>query len=472
MSLTPTYDGTLSRVQLAANALPTLAGITALVQRSLDQIRWTTVRGGGALTISADALPVPLSDYEFSPNVTNYYRLGLSSQVVDTFNRTSATTWSTASSGQAYTRSGGADADFAVAAGAGTVSHGAVNVLKGQVIETLSINQTVTAEHSIAVANAATQPITTWVCARYLDSSNYYYALLSLSTGGALALSIVKNVAGVSTTLAGPTTVGTGHLANDVWRIVLDVQSTTVRAKAWKTSGADPGYQLTVTDSALATGTKAAFLGRLETGNTNTLPQVITWDAIHVETGTSVYPFTANISPAQTAVWLKSVARPFLNLIVALKGNTFEVGRANRGAVFPIVGRSLPVAVTDVRGSRTYAVNLGTDTPTAADALDLLLASGDVLFLQAPTGNVVPAGGVYVVAGDSTTKHLAPPLDPHWVQITLTEVAAPGSDVIGPVGSWQTVVNTYASWTALIAAKATWADVLQLVGSPTDVIAP
>jgi len=38
--------------------------------------------------------------------------------------------------------------------------------------------------------------------------------------------------------------------------------------------------------------------------------------------------------------------------------------------------------------------------------------------------------------------------------------------------SWTTVLAAYATWSALIAGKATWADVLNLVGDPSEVIVP
>jgi hypothetical protein len=67
------YDSTLSRVQLSISAVRTALGHddTGYLYRSLDQIRWTLVRGGAAVAITAAAVPV--DDYEFAPDVVNYY---------------------------------------------------------------------------------------------------------------------------------------------------------------------------------------------------------------------------------------------------------------------------------------------------------------------------------------------------------------------------------------------------------------
>ena len=69
------YDGTLSRVRIDLTAVRTAIGAddTGLVERSLDQVRWITVRGGVAVSITAAALD--LDDYEFSPDVVSYYRV-------------------------------------------------------------------------------------------------------------------------------------------------------------------------------------------------------------------------------------------------------------------------------------------------------------------------------------------------------------------------------------------------------------
>jgi hypothetical protein len=69
------YDAALFRVLLSMTSVRTVLGhdTTALVERSADQVTWTTVRGGTAVPVNASALPV--SDYEFDPEVPNYYRV-------------------------------------------------------------------------------------------------------------------------------------------------------------------------------------------------------------------------------------------------------------------------------------------------------------------------------------------------------------------------------------------------------------
>jgi hypothetical protein len=75
------YDATLSRVRLSMTAVRTALGAdgAGLVERSLDQVQWTAVRGGEAVPLTTSA--APLDDYEFAPDLQNFYRVTPSSGV-------------------------------------------------------------------------------------------------------------------------------------------------------------------------------------------------------------------------------------------------------------------------------------------------------------------------------------------------------------------------------------------------------
>lgn len=70
-TLTLTYDDTNARVQIVGAALDAFSFVT--VERSTDNMHWTTVRNAVAIELVAGAFT--LYDYEFIPGVTNYYRL-------------------------------------------------------------------------------------------------------------------------------------------------------------------------------------------------------------------------------------------------------------------------------------------------------------------------------------------------------------------------------------------------------------
>jgi hypothetical protein len=188
---------------------------------------------------------------------------------------------------------------------------------------------------------------------------------------------------------------------------------------------------------------------------------------------------TATIIPVLTAVWIKSIGRPFLNRLVECT-DVGEITRPARGGVFDVVGRSMPVAVSDVRGSRRFTLQIATGTAATcgdnltpdedAENLELLLASGDPVFIQAPPGDVVPT--LYAAVGDVTwTRAIRGSLKRIW-QVPLTEVAAPGADIVGATATWQTVLSTYGTWQDVLNAQPTWADVLNMVAAPSEVIVP
>lgn len=180
------------------------------------------------------------------------------------------------------------------------------------------------------------------------------------------------------------------------------------------------------------------------------------------------------ITPALFYVWLKSVPRPFLNTPVqVVSRNPGSITRPARVGVFDVVGRSFPVAVNDVRKSRRWVMYVRTETYEEANAVDLLLASGDVLYVHVPAGcpaDIIPGG--YVTVGDATVEWhpLRPESRLHIMPVV--EVAPPSAEVTGAVGTYQTVLDTYATYAALLAAHTTYAELLALVGSPAEVIVP
>jgi hypothetical protein len=70
MTIGLTYNGDLSRVQIALSSL-TVAAVR--IERSTNELYWETVRGGTEVTVSAGA--ASLDDYEFAADAENFYRV-------------------------------------------------------------------------------------------------------------------------------------------------------------------------------------------------------------------------------------------------------------------------------------------------------------------------------------------------------------------------------------------------------------
>lgn len=179
--------------------------------------------------------------------------------------------------------------------------------------------------------------------------------------------------------------------------------------------------------------------------------------------------FTGTITPTIDRVWVKSLARPFLNRAVVIQ-DYGDVERPSRAGVFEVIGRTYPVAVNDVRGSRRWTLDLLTSTAAEAADVDMLLASGDTLLVQVPADCDVPGG--YVSVGSTSVRRTARRTVRRITSLPCTEVAAPGPDVVGATITWQGLLNVYGTWAEVIAAHPTWADLLELIGDPTDVIVP
>ncbi len=180
---------------------------------------------------------------------------------------------------------------------------------------------------------------------------------------------------------------------------------------------------------------------------------------------------SATITPSIAQVWLKSVARPFLNMPVTVQDYA-SVRRPARAGYFSIPGRSFPVRVGDVAGSRAWTTTILTRTLAESRALDFLVASGDVLNVQVPPSFDIPGG--YVGLGDVDLSRVSRPLrdNKRLFALPMTEVAAPAATVIGYSSTWAGIIADFGSWTAVMAAFPTWAAVQEYVADPSTVIVP
>jgi hypothetical protein len=180
---------------------------------------------------------------------------------------------------------------------------------------------------------------------------------------------------------------------------------------------------------------------------------------------------TNTITPTIDHVWLKSVTRPFLNMPVTVIDYT-PISRRSRAGMFEVIGRSFPVRVSDVASSRSWSLDVLTRTLTESRALEFLAASGDTVHVQVPSGFDIPGG--YVGFGDMTIARVSRPLtdDKRRITLPMTEIAAPGPEVVGATTTWAALVASFGTWADVLAAFPTWADVLEYVADPEIVIVP
>ena len=169
---------------------------------------------------------------------------------------------------------------------------------------------------------------------------------------------------------------------------------------------------------------------------------------------------SAVIIPTQNGVgWLKDLTQSALNTQVTIQAMG-DVKRPGRENVYAIVGRKNAVVISDLRGGREGVVTIMTTGTADRNAVKTLLASGNVLFLQA-----TPTDGfddLYFAAGDVTVKRPSPDsTDPTrlW-EIAFTEVDSPSGQLTSlPGNSWLLVTN-FGTWQSVMNARATWLAVL------------
>lgn len=480
MAVTLTYNDDLYRVQISVTGIPATAD-HVLIERSTDGINWTTVRGGGEVPIAAGT--ATLSDYEFPDSVPVTYR----ASIVDTAAITYVASGANASSANlAGTSTLNPALPAGLAAGDLMVLHasirnsgaGTVDTPTGWTLMAASGNLALLGRRYVAGDTAPTVAYTGGVANATVMARihGFHNAELVPATSNGQLNASAQNIAHPALTVPGD-----NHLIlvagwkQDDWTSVAPLAGMAEIADDTTLSGDDASqvldYVIQTTAADIAAG---AFV---VTGGLAAISRAI---VAAVEPAAWLYQETASITTniagdtcTDTPIILKSISRPFLNrAVTVVQRPDTAITRRSRAGVFDIVGRSYPVAVSDLRPSRQWTMYVRTYTHTDAAELDLILASGDPLFVHVPAGCAASVPGGYVTVGDTTQAwHPLRPTQCLWT-LPLTEVAAPGPDVVGATITWQGVLNAYGSWAELIAANATWADLLANVGSASDVIVP
>jgi hypothetical protein len=479
VTLVATFDSVNSRVQLDGSSIPSLPGLDIFVQRRVQAVGsgWNAVRGGTPASESGGAFQI--FDYEFTPNELNEYRV-ITDFVYDTFSRTQANSWSSADSGQTYTRTGGNANDWDVGSGVGTyVMASATGVVSYQELTTVAVTDF---DFYTTIASSVGTPsgggLSALLLAR-IGGGSSAFVQATYSTLGQLNLQIIGN--------NGATTLGTANavLASPGTATVyyrFQGQGRKLRVKTWTGTVLDEPttWSLTVTDTVNPASGSVALGGSRLTGNTDVNP-VLTFDNFHVgDLATTNQQFadlgTDDLTPLQDTVWLKFPLRPFLNREIPLC-NWSDESREARGAVFPILGRRLPIAVTDLTDSRTFEILLAFPDSNDVEDAELRLSFGDVVLLQTPGSTVecelarrrYPAQGYFYVGGWNKAR----PVNGKPVNILtlpLREVSAPDASAAGSAITWDGVVSAFTDWNSVIANFATWLDLLAFSSDVADEI--
>jgi hypothetical protein len=163
----------------------------------------------------------------------------------------------------------------------------------------------------------------------------------------------------------------------------------------------------------------------------------------------------ASISDTEETNWIKFIATPYRNRRVVLT-DWSEVSRKSRVALYDVVGRSQPVAVTDVHTGRQFSVDLVAHTLAEREALDTALGTGVPVFFQTPTSIACPS--IYAVIGDYSYKRPARRSLRSIVTVQLIEISPPPPSVVGAGLTYRILGTQYGAYADLHAAVDTYAE--------------
>lgn len=464
MTLTATYLPDLSRVRLAMSSIPTGADF-AVVERSRDGITWEVIRGGANVPITAGAARV--DDYEFVAGQLNTYR----ASYVDSAD----ISW-IGSSGPFS----GNNTSLAVAYNGGTAT-GDLILLYASIRNTAAtVNTPAGWTRLVDMGNAT-------LFGKYQDGAA---APTVTFTGGAAGDDTTAQTTTYRNAELVPVTLNTQINAVAAQNIAvpalsLPVAPTVVIALGWKqddwsSAPTISGYSNELGQLAVTAGNDAGHVWwtkpRTSTSPEGTNTFVITGGATAVSRS-AVAAFakrgylqrdTQTITPTPLGVWVKSITRPSLNQQVTVTDFS-EIIRPGRSALFEIVGRTLPIANTELAGSQRFTLTCTTPDKGAELALDNALAAGDVIFLQTPHADC-PFPTVYAVVGDVARSKHSKRTTRRYFDLPLTECAAPANIVTGDTVLWADIIATYATWQDLLNAKATWSDVIDSVSTAVVIV--
>jgi hypothetical protein len=457
------YASDLSRVRITCSGAPSLAD-HAVIERSVDEITWFTVRGGSAVTLTAGACQ--LDDYEFVPGQLNYYR----ARYVDAADPSVVSIGTLSSANNANVTpglpAGAADGDVMVLLAAIRNTAGSVNTPAGWTLWTDGGNFRVfvkiyatgdvapTVTFSGGVANADT-------FGRISLVRNSDYTISNLFQANASA----QNVAFPAMAVA--------PISPDLFMLL-----------GWKQSGGGggtaDGWATSFINSVTAGDDMVGFaLNKLSsvdsaagsvtiTGGSSAISEVA---LLRFTRRPYVSQETATVTPVIDRVWMKNLQQPFLNRVLTPTGFS-EIELPSRSGSFVVANRSKSFAVTEVRGGNEFTLTVKTETDSEREDLQAVLASGDVVLLQLPHDFKRFPGGYYLIQDVKIRRASATFGTRRYFDLQLEETSAPSFELVGNTVTWQGIINSYATWADLIADNPTWQDVMNRIGTPADVVVP
>lgn len=473
LAIAVAYNDDFGRVQITFTGADAGADY-ATVEHSLDQITWSTIRGGDTVPVSGGAGHVDHYDgYVFG--VPNYYRVtAVDTGLIPAFIAAGvAATGNNASLVPAHPaglaighvklifasiRNSGAGSVTAPAGWAKVAESGNAAIL-ARVHQSGDTAPTVTFAGGVANADTLAQ-------------------MACFSNAQAFVAAITSQLNGSAQDIAGPAIVQ---------------QTGMIIAAGWKqddfTSSTTPAFATKIGDMSSTAGDDASacwfFLGspRSNEGlSYNPWPVTITGGAAAISRAiTALFPVvtftdqgTQSLTPALPnpnvkPYWLMNPGRPGQNIRVELV-DISGIDQSGRTGIFEILGRSEPVIVSDIMESGTMSFSIDAATKQEAKDIAARFALGDPMYLLVPDSNSDADTFYFTATGLSRSRDAA--LSSWTVVVQCREVSQPAPAVYGSTYIWADVVSDYATWTAVVAdpQNSTWSNLVDRVSDDVIVV--
>jgi hypothetical protein len=238
------------------NASGTLISTTSQPAQAVPAGQWTFL----TFTATAPALTTSIVArvrQGTTPPASSVYHVwglrllgpGSGAALSDTFSRTNSGGWGSADTGQTWSTTGGAAADYAVNGTVGQHVMNTRNILRYTYTPASSADVDVRTDWAMD-KTAVTDSNYVFLMARYTDTTHLYFARVQVSgTGQAMTLTIRKRN-GAEVQVGGSVGLGT-YTPGTFYTLRLQVTGSTLQAKCWQRGTLEPdAWQITTTDTA------------------------------------------------------------------------------------------------------------------------------------------------------------------------------------------------------------------------------
>lgn len=198
-------------------------------------------------------------------------------QVVDSFTRTTSSSWGAADSGQTWGSSGSA-VDFSCdgATGVHTLTSFGVSRRSFTGSATDFVAETMVSSSALAAGSS----LNGGIIGRYIDADNHYIFRIRFSPSQFVYGAIQGQVGGTVTTLGAEVqAAGLTHTVGTFYRIKAEALGSTLRMKIWQDGQAEPAdWLISVTDTAISSAGGVGVRSIVNTGVTTPLPIAFKYD--------------------------------------------------------------------------------------------------------------------------------------------------------------------------------------------------